>query len=136
MMHQTLEAFSDRGAMGDNALTRTDARIKLALALAAIVAVLLSGRILLPLALFAACVLVSLTLRVPPKMLLWRVAGPLGIAVVMGLLRSAMPGGTPVLSVPLGHWSVTFSREGLNEGFKFKNPNVKDECGCGESFTV
>jgi hypothetical protein len=24
----------------------------------------------------------------------------------------------------------------LNEGFKFNNPNVKDECGCGESFTV
>jgi len=27
-------------------------------------------------------------------------------------------------------------REGLNEGFKFNNPNVKDQCGCGESFTV
>ena len=26
--------------------------------------------------------------------------------------------------------------EGLNEGFKFNNPNVKDSCGCGESFTV
>ncbi|MBZ4365161.1 iron-sulfur cluster assembly protein IscA, partial [Mycobacterium tuberculosis] len=25
---------------------------------------------------------------------------------------------------------------GLNEGFKFTNPNVKDECGCGESFNV
>ncbi|NNF96951.1 MAG: iron-sulfur cluster assembly protein IscA, partial [Halobacteria archaeon] len=24
----------------------------------------------------------------------------------------------------------------LNEGFKFNNPNVKDTCGCGESFTV
>jgi iron-sulfur cluster assembly protein len=31
---------------------------------------------------------------------------------------------------------LDFTREGLNEGFKFKNPNVKDECGCGESFTV
>jgi iron-sulfur cluster assembly protein len=31
---------------------------------------------------------------------------------------------------------LDFEREGLNEGFKFKNPNVKDECGCGESFTV
>jgi len=27
-------------------------------------------------------------------------------------------------------------KEGLNEGFKFTNPNVKDECGCGESFHV
>ena len=31
---------------------------------------------------------------------------------------------------------VDFTREGLNEGFKFNNPNVKAECGCGESFTV
>ena len=31
---------------------------------------------------------------------------------------------------------LDFSKEGLNEGFKFNNPNVKDECGCGESFTV
>jgi iron-sulfur cluster assembly protein len=28
------------------------------------------------------------------------------------------------------------AREGLNEGFKFNNPNVKDQCGCGESFNV
>lgn len=31
---------------------------------------------------------------------------------------------------------VDFRREGLNESFKFKNPNAKGECGCGESFTV
>jgi len=31
---------------------------------------------------------------------------------------------------------VDFGKEGLNEGFKFNNPNVKDECGCGESFNV
>src|SRR3982751_6455272 len=31
---------------------------------------------------------------------------------------------------------LDFTREGLNEGLKFNNPNVKDECGCGESFNV
>jgi iron-sulfur cluster assembly protein len=31
---------------------------------------------------------------------------------------------------------LDYTRVGLNEGFKFNNPNVKDECGCGESFTV
>jgi iron-sulfur cluster assembly protein len=31
---------------------------------------------------------------------------------------------------------LDYAREGLNEGFKFNNPNVKDQCGCGESFTV
>ncbi|HRE13751.1 MAG TPA: iron-sulfur cluster assembly protein IscA [Usitatibacteraceae bacterium] len=31
---------------------------------------------------------------------------------------------------------LDFVREGLNEGFKFLNPNEKDRCGCGESFNV
>ena len=31
---------------------------------------------------------------------------------------------------------LDFVREGLNEGFRFNNPNVKSECGCGESFNV
>ena len=31
---------------------------------------------------------------------------------------------------------LDFTKEGLNEGFKFNNPNVKGECGCGESFNV
>lgn len=31
---------------------------------------------------------------------------------------------------------LDYGKEGLNEGFKFNNPNVKDNCGCGESFTV
>ena len=31
---------------------------------------------------------------------------------------------------------VDFAKEGLNEGFQFSNPNAKDACGCGESFTV
>jgi len=31
---------------------------------------------------------------------------------------------------------LDFAKEGLNEGFKFNNPNVKDACGCGESFNV
>ncbi|MCK5919964.1 MAG: iron-sulfur cluster assembly protein IscA, partial [Methylococcales bacterium] len=31
---------------------------------------------------------------------------------------------------------LDFAKEGLNEGFKFNNPNAKDECGCGESFSI
>ncbi len=31
---------------------------------------------------------------------------------------------------------LDYTREGLNEGFKFNNPNIKDQCGCGESFNV
>ncbi len=31
---------------------------------------------------------------------------------------------------------MDYIKQGLNEGFEFKNPNVQGECGCGESFTV
>lgn len=31
---------------------------------------------------------------------------------------------------------VDFIKDGLNEAFKFRNPNVKGECGCGESFSI
>jgi len=31
---------------------------------------------------------------------------------------------------------VDFVKQGLNEAFKFRNPNVKGECGCGESFNI
>jgi iron-sulfur cluster assembly protein len=32
--------------------------------------------------------------------------------------------------------ALDYAREGLNEGFRFDNPNVKNQCGCGESFNV
>ena len=32
--------------------------------------------------------------------------------------------------------TVDWARNGLNEGFEFKNPNERDKCGCGESFRV
>ncbi len=32
--------------------------------------------------------------------------------------------------------TLDYTREGLNEGFKFINPNERDRCGCGESFRV
>ncbi|HZP85545.1 MAG TPA: iron-sulfur cluster assembly accessory protein [Burkholderiales bacterium] len=32
--------------------------------------------------------------------------------------------------------TLDFVREGLKESFKFENPNIKNQCGCGESFSV
>ncbi|MDR3159911.1 MAG: iron-sulfur cluster assembly protein IscA [Zoogloeaceae bacterium] len=31
---------------------------------------------------------------------------------------------------------LDYGREGINEGFRFNNPNIKNQCGCGESFSV
>ena len=42
----------------------------------------------------------------------------------------------PKSLVYLDGTELDYGKEGLNEGFKFNNPNVKNECGCGESFSV
>ena len=42
----------------------------------------------------------------------------------------------PKSLVYLDGTQVDYTKEGLQEGFKFENPNVKDSCGCGESFPV
>lgn len=42
----------------------------------------------------------------------------------------------PKSLVYLDGTELDFVREGLNEGFKFNNPNARSECGCGESFSV
>lgn len=42
----------------------------------------------------------------------------------------------PKSIVYLNGTELDYTKEGLNEGFQFKNPNEKDRCGCGESFSV
>ncbi len=42
----------------------------------------------------------------------------------------------PKSLVYLDGTELDFAKEGLNEGFKFNNPNARSECGCGESFSV
>ena len=42
----------------------------------------------------------------------------------------------PKSLVYLDGTQLDYVKEGLNEGFEFKNPNVTDECGCGESFHI
>ncbi|MCE0493181.1 iron-sulfur cluster assembly protein IscA [Vibrio salinus] len=42
----------------------------------------------------------------------------------------------PKSMVYLDGTQLDYVKQGLNEGFEFINPNVKGECGCGESFNV
>ena len=42
----------------------------------------------------------------------------------------------PKALVYLDGTEVDYTREGLNEGFRFNNPSERDRCGCGESFRV
>lgn len=77
-----------------------------------------------------------------------RTSGCSGMAYTMEFADEANPedllfdvGGVNVLIdskslVYLQGTELDFVREGLNEGFKFNNPNATNHCGCGESFTV
>lgn len=49
-----------------------------------------------------------------------------GVKVVIAAECMALVDGT----------EIDFVRHGLSEAFRFRNPNVKGECGCGESFSV
>ena len=77
-----------------------------------------------------------------------RTSGCSGMAYTLEFVDEALPEdhtfeshGVKVLIDPksltfLDGTDLDFAREGLNEGFKFNNPNVKNSCGCGESFNV
>ena len=77
-----------------------------------------------------------------------RTSGCSGMAYTLEFVDEALPEdnvfeshGVKVLIDPksltfLDGTELDFAREGLNEGFKFNNPNVKNSCGCGESFNV
>jgi iron-sulfur cluster assembly protein len=77
-----------------------------------------------------------------------RKTGCSGFAYVINYADEATPGdvlfedrGVKVFvdpgSIPLLDGTVVdFVKQGLNEAFRFRNPNVKGECGCGESFSV
>jgi iron-sulfur cluster assembly protein len=77
-----------------------------------------------------------------------RKTGCSGFAYVINYAEAAQPGdavfedrGVRVFVDPssltlIDGTIVDFVKQGLNEAFRFRNPNVKGECGCGESFSV
>lgn len=95
---------------------RIDIRLWLALLLAMIVAVVASSRASLPLAVFIASVAALLAMRLPPGGVLGRLAAPLGLTLVVCVLRVFLTGKTPWLTFTIGPWTLVATREGLNAG--------------------
>jgi len=119
-MHQTLDVFGDRAAFDDNVLTRLDPRVKLVLALAGVVAVLCAHHVLLPLAVFAMCMAALVAVHTSPRVLVVRVAGPVGVAAMLFLLQTLLARPTAdsehLWQWPLWSWTITVTREGLDRG--------------------
>lgn len=77
-----------------------------------------------------------------------KTSGCSGMAYTLEFVDEALPedlifdsNGVKVLVDPtslvyLDGTEVDYAKEGLNEGFKFSNPNAQASCGCGESFSV
>jgi cobalt ECF transporter T component CbiQ len=114
-VHHVLELIAAPSSVGQGRLARIDVRVKLILALAAIVAVILSRHVALPLATAAVCLAILCCGGAPRGKTLRRLAAPLGLAAVVCLWRALMAGGEPVWAVKLGWLSLSASRQGLFE---------------------
>ncbi len=111
-----LNAFLDIFAYRDNAIRRVDPRAKLIAAFALILAVIASHGVVLPAGVFSLCLAGMLALKLPPRMIFFRLAGPMGIALVLFVLQSFLTGSTPVCSIALSHWQLAATREGIARG--------------------
>jgi cobalt/nickel transport system permease protein len=110
------ELFSDIFACRDNALTRMDPRPKMVIALALIVAVVISKQAFLPLLVFVSCTVGMLCLKMPVKLVLLRLVGPMGIVLVLVALQAFLTGVSPVASFSLAGYRFVATVEGLMRG--------------------
>jgi cobalt/nickel transport system permease protein len=115
-MHRIGDLFSTRQDLRAGVLARLDPRVKFILALAAVLAVVLSTRIMLPLTVLGVALATLVGLRASPRATLHRLAAPLGLTAVVVVLRAFMTGTTPLVSLPLGAWELTATVEGVWSG--------------------
>ena len=115
-MHRIRDLLSLEHHQHDGRLVRLDVRVKLFVALAAILAIVTSTRPWLPLGALACCAAFWLIGRTPLRVVLARLAAPLALAGVACLLHAQLPGTTPLWAAKVGPWHVVLTEEGLREG--------------------
>lgn len=115
-MRHMFEVFSDIFARQDNAFTRMDARAKMIVACCLIIAVISSTRIWMPAMVFIACVSAILAIRIPLKLLLLRLAAPMGIVFVLIVLQTFLTPGIPFSEFSLFGRNFQATHEGLMRG--------------------
>jgi cobalt/nickel transport system permease protein len=108
--------FSDIFACRDNALARMDPRTKLIIAVAMIVFVIASSRVILPAAIFIICLTGMIAVGLPWRLILTRLITPMGVVLMLVIIQSFTYGRTPLLNICIGHWSGVIKREGLLHG--------------------
>ena len=115
-MHHFQE-FSFRGsATGGGPLAGCDMRVRLIVAVTAIVAVVMSTNIVFGLIAMACSLLGLAAVRTPPRVLLRRLVGPLLLAALVLLMQTFLTGATPMTPIDLGFCRLTATREGFWAG--------------------
>ena len=110
------DLFSDIFTYRDNVLTRIDPRVKLLIALTALIAVVTAERVFLPLLLAGLCLGTVAGLRIPVRLVAARLAAPLAVAALLVLLQTFVTGTTPLYSFTFAGWQLTMKAEGLRQG--------------------
>jgi len=110
------ELFSDIFTYRENRLTEVDPRVKLVVALAAILLVLASGRPALPLLVAGVALSVMAALRFPPGVVAARLSIPLGMVLVVFTLRLFTVPGETLFTVELAGTALQATREGFLVG--------------------
>lgn len=111
-----IELFSDIFACQDKALARLDPRPKCMVALTLILAVVLSTNPVLPLGTAIASLLAMITIRVPLRLVMLRLASPLGIISVLLCLQAFLTQGTPLFHIRIWGFGLVASCEGVWQG--------------------
>jgi cobalt/nickel transport system permease protein len=110
------DLFSDIFARKDNVFTSMDARAKMVVAFCAILAVVFSTKIWMPGLVFVVCVSAMLMIGLPVKLVLLRLAAPMGIVLVLVILQTFLTPGTGIASFSLFGLDFRASHEGFLRG--------------------
>jgi cobalt/nickel transport system permease protein len=110
------DLFSDFFARRDNVVQRLDSRVKLAVALGGIGAVLASSRPLLPVMVFFLVFAGSMLLKIPAGFVIRRYLPVAGMILMLLLLQGFMIGSDPLSSFSLGGWELTLYQQGVARG--------------------
>ncbi len=112
----TIDLVCDQLAAREDVFTRLDSRIKLLMALEAMVCIALSQKFAFPLAILGGCIVLCYRIRVPWRVAFSRMAAPLMMVSVLVLLQATLRGGLPIWQ---GEWvgvRVVVTREGVLAG--------------------
>lgn len=110
------EAFGDSFSQRKNYLTEVDARIKILFVVLAIILIVSSRHFYVPLIAFFLSLVSILSIKIPPKIILLRLASPLSIAGTIFIIQVFFYGITPVVELNILGWQLLGYKEGLLRG--------------------